>query len=334
MAEGITLALVGATSMAGESILAILEQSELKPKELFLLDSDDGAGERIRHRGKEYRVQLVGEFDFSLADVTIFAAGQEVSAAHARQAAKQGSFVIDTSGYFLEDESVPVVLPTINPQVLEQAGSEGLVTLPHTAVAQLMTVLKPLHDALGLARVDVTAMLAVSEMGKAGVDELSSQAVSLFNMQEVKREHFPQQVLFNAVPQVGRLCEGGATEVERIIAGECRMMLGEASLPIGVTAAWLPVFFGHSLAVHLRLRGEADMVEIGRILANIPIVELVSAPSAVEAAANREGVFVGRLRQEEGDPHGIRLWIVADNVRFGIAWNVIRVVEILEKSLV
>jgi aspartate-semialdehyde dehydrogenase len=333
MAEGITLALVGATTMAGESTLAVLEQSALKPAELFLLDSDEGAGEHVRHRGKEYLVQPVSEFDFSRADVVIFTAGAEVSASHARRAAGEGSFVIDASGYFLDDESVPLVLPGLNPQALESAASEGLVTLPHAAAAQLATVLQPLHDKIGIERVDVTAMLAVSEMGKAGVDELSSQAVSLFNMREVKSEVFPQQVVFNAVPQVGAIDSSGSTVVEQEIVAESRYLLGDQALKIHLSAVWLPVFFGHSLAVHLQLAAGPDLSEIEAILAKIPGVELSLAPTAVESAANSDRLFVGRLRQESGDPTLLKLWVVADNVRYGVARNVIGIAEILEKSL-
>lgn len=334
MAEGISLALIGATSMAGESILTVLDKSSLKPTELFLLDGDEGAGERVRHRGKEYIVQPVANFDFSQADVAIFAASSELSASFARKAAAEGSYVIDASGHFRNDKSVPVVLPSINPQALELAGTDGLVTLPSAATAQLVSVLKPLHDAVGIQRIDVTAMLAVSEMGKAGVDELSSQAVSLFNMREVKSEVFPQQVVFNAVPQVGTIDSSGATLVEQGMVEECRNLLGDQALPVHLTAVWLPVFFGHSLAVHLQLAEELDVAAAEQILQQVSGIELGVAPSAGESAANHEEIFVGRLRQEGDDRTALKLWIVADNVRFGVARNVIEVAEILEKSLI
>ncbi len=332
MAEGISLALVGATTMAGESILTVLDKSPLKPTELFLVDGDEGAGERVRHKGKEYIVQPVIDFDFSRADVTIFAASSELSAGFARKAAAEGSYVVDTSGYFRDDKSVPVVLPRINPQALESAGGDGLVTLPSAASAQLVSVLKPLHDALGIQRVDVTAMLAVSEMGKAGVDELSSQAVSLFNMRDVKSEVFPQQVVFNAVPQAGAIDSSGATVIEQGIVEESRYLLGDQALPIHLSAVWLPVFFGHSLTVHLQLASEVNLAEVERILSQTPGIKLAESPSAVEPAANSEDIFVGRLRQESDDPTHLKLWIVADNVRSGVARNVIEVAEILEKS--
>jgi len=331
MPEGITLALIGATTMAGESILTVLDKSTFNPTELFLLDGDEEAGERVRHKGKEYIVQPVSGFDFSQADVALFAAGTEVSAAFARKAADEGSFVVDASGYFLDDKSVPVVLPGINPQVLESA-EDGLVTLPHAATAQLATVLKPLHDAVGITRVDVTAMLAVSDMGKAGVDELSSQAVSLFNMQELKSEVFPQQVVFNAVPQVGAIDSSGATVVEQAIVGQCRSLLGDQALPIHLSAVWLPVFFCHSLTVHLQMSSEITVAESEQILSKISGIQLAEAPTAVEPAANSEDIFVGRLRQESGDLTALKFWIVADNVRSSIANNVIEVAKILEKT--
>jgi aspartate-semialdehyde dehydrogenase len=332
MSEGISLALVGATGMAGEAILALLEARTFKPHELFLLDGDDGAGERVRHRGKEYIVQPVKGFDFSRADVAIFAASRGLSEVYARKAATAGSYVIDASGHFRTDVTVPLVLPGINPQVLESVTAEGLVALPCAATAQLVTVLKPLQDAVGIRRVDVTAMLAVSELGKAGVDELSSQAVSLFNMREVKSELFPQQVAFNAVPQAGDIGSNGASALEQEMVEECRILLGYEALPIHLTALWLPVFFGHSLAVHLELATAIELPEVERILAQVPAIELGLAPSVLSSAVNSEKVFVGRLRLESSEPQVLKLWIVADNVRFGVARNVIEVAEILEKS--
>lgn len=332
MAEGITLALVGATTMAGESILAVLDNSSLKPGELFLVDSDEGAGESIRHRGKEYLVQPVADFDFSQADVAIFAAAPELSASYARKAVSEGSFVIDASGHFYGDDSVPVVLPGINPQVLESA--DGLVTLPSTAAAQLSAVLKPLHDAVGIQRIDTTAMLAVSEMGKGGVDELSSQAVALFNMRDVKSAVFPQQIIFNAVPQVGAINSTGSSLVEQHIVDETRLLLGDNGLAVQVTATWIPVFFGHSMAVHLKLSDEMELAEIERILADNPAIQLAESPSAVAPAANSQAIYVGRLRLDGDDPSLLQLWIVADNLRSGVAGNVISVAEILEKTLI
>jgi aspartate-semialdehyde dehydrogenase len=334
MAEGITLALVGATSMVGEAILAVLEDSMLKPSTLFLVDSDDGAGERVRHLGKEYVVQPLAKFDFSQADVAIFAAGHEESATYARQAVATGSYVIDASGYFRGDPTVPLVLPGINSVALEAAVNVGLVTLPGAAAAQLIAVLKPLYEAVGIERVDVTAMLAVSELGKAGVDELSSQAISLFNMHEVKSELFPQQVAFNAVPQAGSIGSDGATAMEQEMVAECRNLLGAPALPIHLTALWIPVFFGHSLVVHLRLATEVTVEEVERLLAQIPAAELEQVPSAVGSAVNSDQLFVGRVRLESDDPMVLKLWIVADNVRYGVARNVIEVAEILEKSYV
>jgi aspartate-semialdehyde dehydrogenase len=334
MAEGISLALIGATGMVGESILSALEESTLKPHELFLLDGEEGAGERVRHRGKEYIVQPVEGFDFSRADVTIFADSRELSAAYARNAAAAGSYVIDASGHFRADATVPLVLPGVNPQVLEAATGTGLVALPSAATAQLVAVLKPLQEAVGIQRVDVTAMLAVSELGKAGVDELSSQAVSLFNMREVKSELFPQQVAFNAVPQAGEIGSNGASALEQEMVEECRTLLGDETLPIHLTALWLPVFFGHSLVVHLQLAAPIELPEVERILAKNPAIELGQAPSAAKSAVNSEKIFVGRLRLASDDPLRLQLWIVADNVRFGVARSVIEIAEILEKSYV
>lgn len=334
MAEGITLALVGATTLAGESILALLENSPLKPSQLFLIESEDGAGERVRHCGKEYLVAAVEEFDFSQADVAIFASSAETSAAYVRNAAEAGSYVIDASGHFSGNDAVPVVLPGINTQALESASASGVVRLPHAATAQLTTVLKPLHDAIGIRRIDVTAMLAVSQLGKRGVDELSSQAVSLFNMREVQSTVFPQQVVFNALPLVGMTDSSGATLEEQAMIDECLNLLGDQGIALHATLVWLPVFFGHSMAVHLQLDAATELAEIERILGEIPAIALQPAPTAVHAAANNDTLYVGRLRQDSTDPASVQLWIVADNLRFGVARMAVELAQILEKSYV
>ncbi len=334
MAEGINLALVGATTLAGEGILAVLEQSALRPSELFLVDSDEGAGERIRHRGKEYLVQPLAEFDFSQADVAIFIGEPVLSASYARKAASDGSYVIDASGHFRGDTAVPLVLPQINPEALESASDDGLVALPSAVSSSLLTVLKPLHDAYGVKQASVTAMLAVSEMGKAGVDELSSQAVSLFNMREVKSTVFPQQVVFNAVPQVGAIDSSGNTLNEQAMIDECLSLLGDKGVRLGATLVWLPVFFGHSLALHLQLGSEVELAEVELLLSKNPAIAVQQAPSAVAVAANSDKLFVGRLRQSGHDSTLLQLWIVADNLRFGIARGAIELAQILEKSYV
>lgn len=332
--EGIRLALVGAGSMVGESVLAVFADSTLSTASLVFLDSEDEAGERIRFRGKEYRVGEVGEFDFAETDLAIFVADAAISAAHAPRAAAAGCVVLDASGYFHDDPSVPLILPEVNPELLEEAGRGAILALPSAAASQLVTLLKPLHDTIGLQRVDVTAMLAVSELGRGGVEELSSQAVSLFNMRQIKPSLLPQQIVFNILPQVGTVESDGFTDVESQLVEQAGRLLGDSAIDINVTAVWAPVFFGHSLSIHLQFAEPVTLEPLQELLAAQPAVSLEEEPSAVEEAANSPLIYVGRLRLDRTQPEGAALWTVADNLRYGVARNVIRLAEILEKNQV
>jgi len=334
MTRRIDLAIVGASGVVGEALLAALEESELPVGELFLLGDESSAGETLSFSGKSVRVNPVSEFDFTRASLAIFCADEAISHANATLAAESGCLVIDCSGAFCDDYDVPLVIPEINPEALDGYRARNIIASPSASTIFLLSVLKPLHDAAGVLRADVASYEAVSEYGKPGVEELSGQVVSLLNMREAQSGIFPQRIAFNILPQVGRLLENGYSEGEMKLVTETQKILGETGITLTPTAVQVPVFYGHSLALHLQTASALTVEEARLILGERPGIVLEkgqSAPTPALDAANHDGIHVGRLRENLGGAPGLNLWITADNGRKGAAFNALQIAELFEK---
>jgi aspartate-semialdehyde dehydrogenase len=331
MAAKKRLLLAGATGLEGESLLSVLGERGGSALELVLLESEEYAGGRVRACGKEHRVLSLEQFPFQKGDILLFLTQPEIAARYAPQASAAGAFVVDGSGHYRCDSSVPLVMAGMNDSLLAGLEPGAIVALPDAAAVQLVTLLAPLQR-LSLRRVDLTLMLAVSAAGKAGVDELSGEAVRLFNMRDIEPKLFPGQVVFNILPRVGTLDEAGDSDYELALAEQCRTLLGERALGINVSAQWVPVFYGHSMVLHLECGAESSAVQVSALLGERADIELVETPDAVGDAVQKPLVYVGRIRADRSLPGGINLFSVADNVKFGIAESALRVAEILEKS--
>ena len=276
----------------------------------------------------------VAQFDFSSADLAFFCGDAAVSHANATAAAEAGCVVIDCSDAFYDDSDVPLVIPEVNRDALDGFRARNIVSSPSATTIFLLVVLKPLHDAAGVRRADVVSYEAVSEFGKAGVDELSGQVVSLMNMRDVAPSVFPHRIAFNIIPQVGEMLESGYSEGEMKMVTQARKVLGDPDININPTAVQVPVFFGHSMALHLQTTTSLTAEEARAILRETPGVELMGgdkAPTPALDAVNQDVIYVGRLREELGQSTGLNLWITADNSRKGAALNALQIAEILEK---
>lgn len=334
MTRRIDLAIVGADGVVGEAMLAALEESELPVGELFLLGDESTAGETLSFAGKSVRVQPVAEFDFTRASLAIFCADEAISHANANLAAESGCLVIDASGAFRDDYDVPLVIPEINPEALDGYRARNIIASPSAPTILLLSVLKPLHDAAGVVRADVASYEAVSEVGKAGVDELSGQVVSLLNMREAQTTVFPRRMAFNIVPQIGELLENGYSEGEMKLVTETQKILGDTGINLNPTAVQVPVFYGHSLALHLQTASALTLEEARLILGERPgmaLEEGSAAPTPALEAANSDLIHVGRLRENLDGSPGLNLWITADNSRKGAALNALQIAEYVEK---
>ena len=329
------VAVVGATGLVGEMMINVLEERAFPVAQLFPLASNRSLGHSVSFRGQSYPVSELEGFDFSQCDLAFFSAGAAVSREHVPRAAAAGCIVIDNTSEFRYEESVPLVVPEVNPQALDGFGKSGIVANPNCSTIQLVVALKPLHDEAHLERIEVATYQSVSGAGKEAMDELFAQTKSVFTMDEPEVKKFPKRIAFNCVPHIDAFQDNGYTREEMKIVWESRKIFGEPQLRVNATAVRVPVFYGHSEVVHIDTTRPLSAARARELLENAPGVTVLDErrpggyPTATTEAANRDTVYVGRIREDLGPDRGLNLWIVADNVRKGAATNSVQIAEAL-----
>lgn len=337
--DKVNVAIVGATGAVGEVMLEILAERKFPVDNLVLLASERSAGATVQYNGKSIRVQDLATFDFSKTQIGLFSAGGSVSAKYAPIAAAQGCVVIDNTSCFRRDADIPLVVPEVNPERIADYKTRNIIANPNCSTIQMLVALKPIHDAVGITRINVCTYQAVSGAGKRAVEELASQTARLLNGLPVEPKIFPRQISFNAIPQIGAFEDNGYTNEEMKMVWETQKILADQSIQVNPTCVRVPVFFGHSEAVHLQTREPLSAAAARALLAVAPGVTLIDEavpggyPTAVSDSAGQDPVFVGRLRADISAPNGLNLWIVSDNVRKGAALNSIQIAELLLKQL-
>lgn len=332
------IAIVGATGLVGESLVALLEESDFPLGRLHLLAGPDSAGARVEFRGGYVTVRELAGFDFSQVQVAIFATGSQVAAEFAPRAAAAGCVVVDTSTRFRTDPDVPLVIPEVNPAAIAGYRKRRLLASPDSAVVLLLLALRPIHAAVGIERLAVTALRAVSGRGRDAVEELASQSAALLNAMPTESHIFPKQVAFNCLADVDETLDNGYIKQEMQLLSDVRRTLADETLAASFTCVTVPVFFGDSLDVSIITRKPLAATDARRLLETAPGLQITdhgrergSAPSPVDSA-EQDGVFVGRIRKDLDEPKGLHLWVVGDNVRRGVALNALRIAEILVKE--
>lgn len=330
MANTWDIALVGADAAVGEAILEILEERRFPVGELYPLAVADSAGGRVTFQGREVTVEDVAGFDFGRARIAFFCAGAEVSAQYALDAAAAGCIVID---HHSRGSAAAPVVPEVNPHAVG-SGSGRIVANPGSAAIPLAVVLKPLYDAVGIERIDVATYQAVSDSGKGGIDELAEQTRALFNQKSFEPGIYPERIAFNVLPQIGELLDDGHTREETELAREIQQILEDDAIGVNATMVWVPVFYGHSLAVHIETGSEIRAAEAAALLEKAPGVEIFDArgpagyPTPALDAVGQDTILVGRIREDPSRPRGLNLWIVVDNLRKGAALNSVQIAEL------
>ena len=332
------VAVVGATGAVGEAMIAVLEQRNFPVGKLYPLASERSAGSRIEFRGRQERVGVLEEFDFSKAQIGLFSAGAGVSAVYAPRAAAAGCVVIDNSSQFRYDEDIPLVVPEVNAQAVAGYHARNIIANPNCSTIQMVVALKPIHDAVGIERINVATYQSVSGTGREAIEELAAQTAALLNSKPVDCKVYPKQIAFNALPHIDVFMDNGYTKEEMKMVWETRKIMGDESIMVNATCVRVPVFFGHSEAVHLETRKKLSADEARRLLADAPGVVVVDDPgnacypTSVTESAGEDPVFVGRIREDISHPRGLDLWVVSDNVRKGAALNSVQIAEILVKD--
>lgn len=335
MSKQVNVAVVGATGAVGETMISILEERNFPVKELYLLASSRSAGTRIPFRGKNIVVQNLDEFDFTGVDIGLFSAGASVSRVHAPRAGAAGCVVIDNTSEFRYDDDIPLVVPEVNPHAIARYKSRNIIANPNCSTIQMLVALKPIHDAVGIERINVATYQAVSGTGKEAIEELATQTARLLNGKPIEPEVYPRQIAFNVLPQIDVFQDNGYTKEEMKMVWETKKILEDDAILVNPTAVRVPVFYGHSEAVHVETRKKIAVEEVRELLKKAPGVVLMDEwvpggyPTAVTEAAGKDPVYVGRIREDISHPRGINMWVVADNVRKGAALNSVQIAEIL-----
>ena len=330
------VAIVGATGLVGETLLKVLEERDFPVGDLYLLASNRSVGKSISFRGRSLPVEELEKFDFSRAQIGLFSAGAAISKEYAPRAAAAGCIVIDNTAEFRYQDDVPLMVPEVNPHVLGQHRKRGIIANPNCSTIQLVVALKPIYDAVGIERIQVATYQSVSGAGRKGVDELAEQSIALMSGKPgPPAKVVPKRIAFNAVPQIDRFEDNGYTREEMKIVWETRKILEDPAIRISATAVRVPVFYGHSAAVNVETRSKISVADVRELLRKAPGVEVMDErrpggyPTAATEAANRDTVYVGRIREDLSADRGLNLWVVADNVRKGAATNSVQIAEAL-----
>lgn len=337
--SGFNVAIVGATGAVGEVMLEILAERDFPVKELFLLASERSAGTRLQFKGKSIMVQDLATFDFSQADIGLFSAGGSVSAEFAPKAAAAGCVVIDNTSHFRRDAEIPLVIPEVNPHRIADYKKRGIIANPNCSTIQMLVALKPIQDQVGISRINVATYQAVSGAGKRAIEALASQTAKLLNATPIEHDVFPQQMSFNVIPYIGPFEDNGYTLEEMKMVWETKKIFEDESIEVNPSCVRVPVFFGHSEAVHVETKAPVSAASARQWLESAEGVQVIDDrenpdfPTAVRDAAGSDPVFVGRIRQDLSSDKGLNLWIVSDNVRKGAALNSIQIAEVLIKHL-
>jgi aspartate-semialdehyde dehydrogenase len=334
------IAIVGATGAVGETMREILEQRNFPVNELFLLASERSAGEKLGFKDKTIRVQNLAEFDFSKADIGLFSAGAEISKEYAPKAAAAGCVVIDNTSEFRYQDDIPLVVPEVNPEKIALYKNRGIIANPNCSTIQMLVALKPIYDSVGIERINVATYQAVSGSGKEAIDELARQTAQLLNAKEVTTQVYPWQIAFNVLPHIDSFQDNGYSREEMKMVWETQKIMGDPEIRVNPTAVRVPVFYGHSEAVHIETKHPITAEVAKELLQNAPGIEVLDDTAnngyatPVLQAAGKDAVWVSRIRKDISHPKGLNLWIVSDNVRKGAALNSVQIAEILvEKYL-
>ncbi|MEM7358671.1 MAG: aspartate-semialdehyde dehydrogenase [Pseudomonadota bacterium] len=329
------VAIVGATGAVGETLLEVLEERKFPVDNLFLLASERSAGSTRKFNGKTVRVENLADFDFSQVQIGLFSAGASISAEYAPKAAAAGCVVIDNTSQFRYDDDKPLVVPEVNAHAIADYKATNIIANPNCSTIQMLVALKPIHDAVGIERINVCTYQAVSGTGKDAMEELAGQTANLLNAKSIDASVYPKQIAFNALPQIDVFTENGYTKEEMKMVWETRKIMGDDSIQVNPTAVRIPVFYGHSEACHIETERKISVQDVRDLMRKAPGVELIDEredggyPTAVTEAAGSDAVYVGRVREDISHPNGINLWVVSDNVRKGAATNSVQIAECL-----
>lgn len=325
------VAIIGATGIVGATALSLLEERQFPIKKLFLLASQRSAGETRSFKGQPLYIEDLSTFDFSQTQICFFCAGNDISSVYAPKAAAAGNIVIDKSSHFRYEKDIPLIVPEVNPEALKDFRKKNIIASPNCNTIPIVVALKPIYEAVGITRLNVATYQSVSGSGKDAMTELTEQTAQILNHQPIQPKVYPQQIAFNVLPHIDTFLENGYTREEMKIIWETHKILNDETIAINPTAVRVPVYSGHSAAVHIETKKKMTAQQALQLLAKAPGVTVIGGdypyPTPVKDAAGKDSVYVGRVREDLSHDFGLNLWVVADNLRKGAALNGIQIAE-------
>ncbi|MFK5984842.1 MAG: aspartate-semialdehyde dehydrogenase [Pseudomonadota bacterium] len=335
MAKTYDVAVVGATGAVGETMMSILEQRNFPVGTLYPLASSRSAGSKVEFRGKQITVGDLDKFDFSKVQIGLFSAGGSISEIYAPKAAEAGCVVIDNTAHFRNDDDIPLVVPEVNPHAIANYTNRGIIANPNCSTIQMLVALKPIYDAVGIKRINVATYQAVAGTGKVAIEELATQTANILNGIDVECKVYPKQIAFNALPHIDVFKDNGYTKEEMKMVWETKKIFEDDAILVNPTAVRIPVFYGHSEALHIETKEKITAETATKLLKDFPGITVIDDrcdggyATAVTEGVNNDDVYVSRIREDISHPRGLDLWVVADNVRKGAALNSVQIAEIL-----
>ena len=323
------IAIVGATGNVGRKIIEVLEHKKLLVEDLRLLASKKSAGKELLFNGKKIKVQNLEDFDFSKVDITFFSAGKKISESYAAKAAKF-SVVVDNSSYFRMDPDVPLIVPQVNKHHISNL-KKNIIANPNCSTAQMVIVLKPLHDLFDIKRVVVSTYQSVSGAGKASMDELIEQTKDILAEKKVASKNFTKQIAFNAIPHIDDFLDDGYTKEEIKMINETKKIL-DHKIELTATCVRIPVMVSHSESLNIEFNKTVSLSEVRKVLAKAPGCKIIDDPTnnmyatPIDSTGKNE-TFISRIRQDKSNKNSINLWIVSDNLLRGAALNAVEIAE-------
>jgi aspartate-semialdehyde dehydrogenase len=335
-------AIIGASGNVGRKTIEILEKSKISFKELYLVASKKSAGKKVKFREKEIEIENLENYDFSKAQITIFAAGSQIAEEWAPKAAKE-TIVIDNSSFFRMQKNIPLVIPEVNSDALNK--HENIIANPNCSTMQMVLVLKPLHDEYKIKRVVVSTYQAVSGAGKEAMDELFDQTQMYLKnylhpedgLNKIESKNFTKQIAFNLIPHIDTFDKDGYTKEELKMVNETKKILDE-KIEVTATCVRVPVRTGHSESINIEFEKSYDLENIIKILDNAPGCKVIDDRKdggyiTPLEAENDYTTYISRIRKDNTNSKAINIWVVSDNLLKGAALNAVQIAECLMKKL-
>ena len=323
------IAIVGATGNVGRIILEVLEKKNFEVENLYLLASQKSQGSNLKFNGREIKVELLDNFDFSKVNLTFFSAGGKISEKFAAKAAKN-SLVIDNSSFFRMDPEVPLIVPQVNSNDMEKV-PKNIIANPNCSTAQLVIVLKPLHDLFKIKRVIASTYQSTSGAGKAPMDEMIEQTQAAINNEKITSKNFTKQIAFNAIPHIDSFSEDGYTKEELKMINETKKIL-DNKIKLTATCVRIPVRVSHAESVNIEFEKPFTLEKIHEVLNSSDGCKVFDKRSdagyitPIDAEGKNE-TFISRIREDKSKTNSLNLWIVSDNLLRGAALNAVEIAE-------